>query len=79
MQSQNDQILAHLSSGAALTSLEAIELYGCTRLGGRSYDLRVQGHKIECELIAVPARGGRTAHVARYTIPRPAPVQLELI
>lgn len=45
MDSQSDQILAHLQSGRSITSLEAIELYGCTRLGGRIYDLHEAGNQ----------------------------------
>lgn len=72
MDSQSDQILAHLQSGQTITSLEAIELYGCTRLGGRIYDLHEAGHKIISEMIPVTNRAGKTVRVARYSLPTKA-------
>ena len=45
--SQNNLILAHLQSGKSLTSLEAMTLFGCMRLGSRIHDLREAGHQID--------------------------------
>lgn len=51
--SHNKLVLEHLRSRdeatgdtQGITSLEAIGLYRCYRLGARIYDLREQGHKI---------------------------------
>lgn len=41
--SQTKQILEHLKSGRTISPLEALELYGCFRLGARIYELR-HGH-----------------------------------
>lgn len=59
--SQTAMILGHLRSGKSITPLDALDLFGCFRLGARIYDLRQSGHKIEKELIDV---GGRW--VAEY-------------
>lgn len=40
LQSQNEQIKAHLESGGKLTALEALKMFGCLRLSGRIHDLR---------------------------------------
>lgn len=47
--SQTDEILAHLKSGKEITPLEALDLYGCFRLGARILDLRKKGHPIITE------------------------------
>lgn len=43
---QNERILAHLLSGRTITSKEAYDLYGCTRLSARIWDLRNGGYNI---------------------------------
>lgn len=65
-QTQEDRILAHLESGRSITPLEALNLYGCFRLGGRIYDLKKRGIKIEKRM--VETTGG--AHVACYRLER---------
>jgi hypothetical protein len=46
MKSQKEQILARLQFGQSITPIQALELYGCFRLGARIYDLRKAGHNI---------------------------------
>lgn len=53
IKSQNDAVLSHLQAGNRITPLEALNRFGCLRLGGRIYDLRQQGHRIEREMIKV--------------------------
>ena len=50
-QSQCDDILKHLQSGRAITPLEALEKFGCFRLGGRIYDLKKLGHDIRTDIV----------------------------
>ena len=45
--SQNQAILAHFRAGGSLTSLEALEKFGCLRLASRVSDLREMGHDIK--------------------------------
>lgn len=44
--SQNDAILKHLKEGKTLNQLQAIDLFGCTRLPSRIWELRNDGHQI---------------------------------
>ena len=44
---QSAEILRHLQGGAAITALEALELYGCMRLAARIADLRDMGYVID--------------------------------
>jgi hypothetical protein len=59
---QADQILAHLKSGGTITPLEALDKFGCFRLGARIFDLKRDGHDIQKELVEV----GDGKRVARY-------------
>jgi hypothetical protein len=44
--SQAEEILAYLRTGKSISPLEALEKFGCFRLGGRIYDLKKEGYKI---------------------------------
>lgn len=48
---QTEEILNHLQSGRSITPLEALEKYGCFRLGGRIYDLKQQGYEIVTNMV----------------------------
>lgn len=45
-ESQNQMVLSHMTKHKTITSIEAFECYGITRLSARIYDLRERGHKI---------------------------------
>lgn len=60
-QTQRDLILSHLKQGAALTQVEALNLFGCMRLAARIEELRDAGEPIVTERIV---EGDRT--FARY-------------
>jgi hypothetical protein len=51
---QADQILNHLRSGKHITPLEALNRFGCFRLGARIWDLKKAGHEIESEMVTLP-------------------------
>ncbi len=59
----------HLLKGNNITSLEAIEKFGITRLSGRIYDLKERGHMIEKRTVDVRNRHGKLCKVASYFIP----------
>ena len=61
--SQKALILAHLQTGATLTSLEALERYGCFRLSGRILDLKEEGHTINSQLVKINGK-----YVSEYTL-----------
>lgn len=42
-------VRAHLETGAPITPMEALELFGCFRLGARIYELKKEGLTIETE------------------------------
>lgn len=53
--SQNKLLLAHLQMGGTITSLEAVNLYGCMRLASRICDLRKMGIGIKSKFVVLPS------------------------
>ena len=60
--SQNQEILSHLKTGATLTPLEALKMFGSLRLAGRIYDLKEDGWPIVCDRLDV----GDSKRVGHY-------------
>lgn len=65
---QNEKILRYLQIHGSITPLDALELYGCMRLGARIYDLRKAGHSISKSNETKPNRFGEMTTYARYTL-----------
>ena len=63
---QNNKVLQHMRDFGGITSLEAIQKYGCTRLSARIADLKRMGHTIDSKTITVDTRDGGTTRVKRY-------------
>ena len=59
------QIENHLRAGGALTSNDALFMFGTSRLAGAIFELRKK-YKIHTRIITVKTRSGRAAQVARY-------------
>lgn len=49
--SQSREILSALQSGEKLTPLDALNRFGCLRLGARIWDLRKKGFSIKSQII----------------------------
>lgn len=62
-ESQSAAILAHMLAGKSISPLEALNLFGCLRLGGRRYDLVKDGWNVKTDI--VKENGKR---FARYSI-----------
>ena len=65
-QTQKEAILRHLQSGKTITPLEALNLYGCFRLGARIWDLRDEGYVIRSENVK---QGKKTFSSYKLIIP----------
>jgi hypothetical protein len=61
---QTQQILTHLKDGKTITPLEALQLYGCLRLGARIFNIRELGYDVNTKIKAV----GQHKHVAEYSL-----------
>jgi hypothetical protein len=57
---QSTVILAHLKK-KPITPLEALNLYGCFRLGARIWELKANGHDIKSEMVKDKHTGKRYA------------------
>lgn len=66
--SDKERILAHLQKHGSITPWEAIELFGCTRLGARIWDLKHDGHDIRTTMETGKDRYGEPTRYARYTL-----------
>lgn len=64
--SQTARILGYLAHGHALTPIDALEKFGCFRLGARIHDLKNRGHNIKSE--TVESENGK--RFARYSLAR---------
>lgn len=60
--SQKARILADLTKGKAITPIDALNDYGCFRLGARIADLKKDGVPVKTRMITTP--GGK--RVAQY-------------
>ena len=60
--SQSSKILAYLKEGNGITPIEALNLFGCFRLGARIADIKKMGYNIVTEMVKV----GDGKRVAKY-------------
>ena len=65
---QNDLVLEYLQKFGSITSLQAFEDLGITRISARIFDLREAGHHIMSENVKVPRRNGETTTVSKYRL-----------
>ena len=64
--SQRKAVLDWLSTGAGITSKDAFEAFGATRLSAIIFDLRKRGHDIRAETVSGVDRYGNKTRFARY-------------
>lgn len=67
-ESQAGNIQKYLEEGNSITSAEAYEKFGCTRLSGRIFELRKRGFNIITEMVEGRTRYGNYCQYARYTL-----------
>ena len=65
---QNELIKKHLKEKGTITSMEAFELYGCTRLSARIFNLRQEGMNIVNDLTKGKNRYGDTVYFSTYRL-----------
>ena len=66
--SQASLILNHLLSGKEITPMEALELYGCFRLGAIIYILKDDGYKIHTRIHRYKKPSGKRGLYAIYKL-----------
>ena len=65
---QTESIYKHLKTHGSITQLEALNLYGCMRLGARIWDLRRAGMGIRKTMETRKNADGQMKTYARYTL-----------
>ena len=65
---KTEKVLEHLKACGHITSLEAIELFGATRLSAIIYNLRKQGYDIKTEYIQFTDRYGNESKYGEYIL-----------
>ena len=60
------KVLEHLQQNGTITSIEAIELYGATRLSDIIFNLRKRGYNIETKMFDTIDRYGNPCHYGKY-------------
>ena len=60
------KVLEHLQQNGTITSIEAIELYGATRLSDIIFNLRKRGYNIETKMIETIDRYGNPCYYGKY-------------
>jgi hypothetical protein len=60
---QTQKILKHLQQGKTISPIEALQLFGCFRLGARILDLRQAGYNI---ITTIKSQGKK--HFAEYSL-----------
>lgn len=60
------EVLKHLKVNGTITSMEAFELYGATRLSAIIFNLRKKGYNIVTEENVCVDRYGHSCHFAKY-------------
>lgn len=65
---KTQQVLQHLRSGKSITSLQAIDLYGATRLSAIIFNLRDRGYDIRTIPVTALDRNQNTVTFAVYRL-----------
>lgn len=65
---QNERILRHMRDHGGITSMEAYQEYGCTRLSARIKDLRDEGFNIKSIRETRKNRYDEKVSFSRYTL-----------
>lgn len=76
--SQETKIIEFIRDNGSITTRQAMTELGCFRLASRINEMRKHGIPVDVEMVTVPTRDGKTARVARYTIPGVVPPCFEV-
>ena len=66
--SQKSEILRYMQTHKGITSIQAFERFGITRLADIIYKLRQEGFEIETEQLTHKNRYGHVVNYARYSL-----------
>ena len=65
---QRSEVLRYMETHKGITSIQAIEKFGATRLSDIIFRLRKDGYDIETEMITAKNRYGHAVTYAKYSL-----------
>lgn len=65
---QWERIVKYMNDFGSITTRDAFNDLGCSRLSGRIYDIKKKGYEIETETERGTNRYGEPCHYARYSL-----------
>lgn len=65
---QTERILQYMQENGAITPMDAMDAFGCMRLGARIYDLKKEGYVIVKRMVTGKNRYGETVSFAEYVL-----------
>lgn len=65
---QESEVLNYLQSGKTLTSMDAIQMFGATRLSAIIFNLRDKGYDINTKMVTGTNRYGGTVTYGEYSL-----------
>lgn len=65
---KKSEVLSHLKVKGSITSLDAFQLYGATRLSAIIFNLRKEGYNIKTTDCICKDRYGHTCNYAKYVL-----------
>ena len=68
LKSQTKAIKDYLEAGNSITSMEAYDKFGCTRLSARIFDLKKAGYNIQTIMMEGQTRYGTSTRYAKYIL-----------
>lgn len=68
MASKTSEVLNHLKEHGSITSMEAIDMFGATRLSAIVFNLRKRGYEIETVPMEMTDRYGHVGTYAKYVL-----------
>lgn len=72
-QTDKQAVLEYLREHKTITPLEALNAFGCYRLGARIFDLRRDGHTITTTMVYQADYYGNPMRYAKYTLVQEKP------
>ena len=66
--SQCEKIIRYMKDFGSITTMQAFQDLGITRLSGRIYDLKALGYQIRTETVAGRNRYGEKVHYFKYSL-----------
>ena len=65
---QRDRVLQYIRDFGSITTLQAFQDLGITRLSARIFELKEKGYAVKTDMVTAKNRYGENVHFKRYSI-----------